>query len=76
MSKKSKKPEPQSKISKMPVSDLERFAVDQLVKDFLDRAFGGSAQKLLIQALSAGKTSRKDLAELRRLLDELEGKSS
>ena len=29
-------PAPKSKISKMPVSDLERFAVDQLVKDFLE----------------------------------------
>ena len=29
-------PASQSKISKMPVTDLERFAVDQLVKDFLE----------------------------------------
>lgn len=44
----------------------------QLVGDLLDRAFGGSAQKLVMQALSAKKASRRELADIRRLLDELE----
>ena len=44
----------------------------QLVRDLLERAFGGSAQQLVVQALSAKKASREELAEIRRLLDELE----
>ena len=43
----------------------------QLVRDLLDRAFGGSAQKLIMQALSAKKASPKELAEIRALLDEI-----
>ncbi|HUU96051.1 MAG TPA: BlaI/MecI/CopY family transcriptional regulator [Phycisphaerae bacterium] len=45
----------------------------QLVGDLLERAFGGSRTKLVMQALAAKKASPKELAELRRLLDELEG---
>jgi predicted transcriptional regulator len=45
----------------------------QLIGDLLERAFGGSAQKLVLQALAAGKTSAEDLAEIRQLLDRLEG---
>ena len=45
----------------------------QLVGDLLERAFGGSARKLVMQALSARKVSAKELEEIRRLLDELEG---
>jgi BlaI family penicillinase repressor len=44
----------------------------QLAGDLLQRAFAGSAGSLLIGALSARKTSKKELAELRRLLDEYE----
>jgi predicted transcriptional regulator len=44
----------------------------QLVRDLLDRAFGGSAQQLVLQALSAKRASPEELAEIRRLLDELE----
>ena len=47
----------------------------QLVGDLLDRAFGGSAQQLVLQALSGRKASRADLAEIRKLLDEMEQKA-
>jgi predicted transcriptional regulator len=47
----------------------------QLVRDLVDRAFGGSAQQLVMQALSAKKASKADLAEIRRLLDALENKN-
>jgi predicted transcriptional regulator len=40
----------------------------QLVADLLERAFDGSAAKLVLQALAAGKTSAEDLAEIRKLL--------
>lgn len=41
----------------------------QLVGDLLDRAFGGSAMKLVMQALSTRKASPEDLAQIRALLD-------
>jgi len=44
----------------------------QLVDDLLERAFGGSARQLVIQALSGKKTSAKELAQIRELLDQLE----
>jgi BlaI family penicillinase repressor len=42
----------------------------QLAGDLLARAFNGSAQGLMMGALAARKTSKKELAELRQLLDE------
>jgi BlaI family penicillinase repressor len=42
----------------------------QLAGDLLQRAFNGSARSLMLGALSARKASKKELTELRRLLDE------
>jgi BlaI family penicillinase repressor len=42
----------------------------QLADDLLQRAFNGSAKSLMMGALSARKASKKELTELRRLLDE------
>jgi len=47
----------------------------QLAGDLLNRAFDGSAKGLLLGALSARKASKKELAELRRLLDEYRKKT-
>jgi len=44
----------------------------RLVGDLLDRAFGGSAERLVLSALSEKKASREELARIRQLLDELE----
>ena len=55
----------------VPAEETQR----QLVGDLLDRAFGGSAQQLVLQALSGRKASRADLAEIRKLLDEMEQKA-
>ena len=44
----------------------------QLVGDLLERAFGGSPHKLVLQALSAKKASPQELAEIRRLIQKLE----
>ncbi|HUT31336.1 MAG TPA: BlaI/MecI/CopY family transcriptional regulator [Sedimentisphaerales bacterium] len=41
----------------------------QLVGDLMDRAFGGSARKLVMQALAAKKVSAEELAKIRQLLD-------
>jgi predicted transcriptional regulator len=44
----------------------------QLIGDLLERAFDGSATKLVMQALSAKKTSAKELSTIREMLDEFE----
>jgi len=41
----------------------------QLVNDLIDRAFGGSAAALVLQALSAQPASDEELGEIRRLID-------
>lgn len=47
-----------------------------LVRDLLDRGFGGSARQLILGALSARRVSPEDLSEIRKLLDQLEGDKS
>lgn len=44
----------------------------QLVTDLIDRAFGGSAHRLVMQALAPRAASREELDQIRGLLDELE----
>ena len=44
----------------------------QLVGDLLDRAFEGSARKLVLQALSAKPVSAEELSQIRSLLDAIE----
>jgi len=44
----------------------------QLAGDLLQRAFQGSASQLLLGALSARKATKKELSEMRRLLEEHE----
>jgi BlaI family penicillinase repressor len=47
----------------------------QVVGHLLERVFAGSAPRLVMQALAAKKATPAELAEIRRLLDELEGGS-
>ena len=47
----------------------------KLVTDLMDRAFGGSAAKLVLQALSTNPASREELDEIKRLLDKKRGGS-
>ena len=54
----------------LPEEETQR----QLVTHLLDRAFRGSAKKLVLHALSAKKASAAELAEIRKLLDEMSGK--
>ena len=44
----------------------------KLVRDLLDRAFGGSPGNLALQALSLRKATTEELNQVRALLDELE----
>jgi predicted transcriptional regulator len=41
----------------------------QLVRDLLDRAFGGSAGKLVMQALATKRASADELREIRKVID-------
>ena len=54
-----------------PATETKR----QLVGDVLQRVFEGSASELMIHALEGRRTSRKELEELRRLLEEYERKN-
>ena len=44
----------------------------RLVADLLDRAFAGSAARLVQQALSSRRASPEEIANIRRLLDHME----
>jgi BlaI family transcriptional regulator, penicillinase repressor len=44
----------------------------QLVGDLVRRAFGGSALKLVMQAIATKKASAEELAEIRKLIENLE----
>lgn len=41
----------------------------QLVRDLVDRAFGGSATKLVMQALAARRASPEELRDIRKAID-------
>lgn len=51
----------------------EEQTQSQLVGDLLDRAFEGSASRLVMRALASRPASTEELSEIRRLLDQLEG---
>jgi BlaI family transcriptional regulator, penicillinase repressor len=55
-----------------PTLSEERTQKD-LVQDLLDRVFAGSAEKLVMRALSAKKVSPKELKRIREMLEEMEG---
>ena len=52
----------------LPREQTER----QLIKDLVDRAFGGSAKRLVMQALEEKKASPSELAQIEKLLNKLE----
>jgi predicted transcriptional regulator len=54
-----------------PATETKR----QLVGDVLKRVFEGSASELMIHVLEGRRTSKQELDELRRLLDEYEGRT-
>ena len=45
----------------------------RIVADLMERAFGGSASRLVQQALSSRPASEEEIREIRAFLDELEG---
>ena len=53
----------------------EEQTQNQLLGDLLNRAFGGSASRLVMRALSSTKTSKEDLVEIRRMIDDMEDRA-
>lgn len=54
---------------------IEENAIQKrLINKILDSAFGGSASQLIMQILGNHKTSREELEEIRKLLDQLDKK--
>lgn len=54
-----------------PTAKEEQTQVN-LLRNLLQRAFGGSAKKLLVGALAASKASKSEIREIRDILDQLE----
>jgi len=54
--------------SSVPQAETQRILVGEL----LDKAFGGSAANLVMQALASKPASAEDLYSIRQLLDEYE----
>jgi len=53
----------------------QKITQKKMLSDLIEKVYDGSALSLVLQALSSGKTSSKELAEVRRMVDELEGKT-
>ena len=50
----------------------EEKTQNQIVGDMLDKVFAGSAEKLVMRALSAKQMSAEELKKIRQLLDKME----
>jgi predicted transcriptional regulator len=61
---------PQIYRARLPQEQTQK----QLLKDLLNRAFGGSVRQLVMQALSDKKASKEELKQLNQLLDKYEEK--
>lgn len=49
-------------------------AAKRLVKDLVEKVYDGAAMSLVLHALKGATASPEELAEVRRLLDEMEGR--
>ena len=48
----------------------------KMLRDLIDKVYEGSAMSLVLQALSSGKATKAELAEIRQLLDQMEEEQS
>ncbi|AKP50751.1 BlaI/MecI/CopY family transcriptional regulator [Cyclobacterium amurskyense] len=65
--------EKRSHIYKAAISQED--TQQSLVKSFIGKAFGGSAKKLVMQALGQSEPSREEIKEIRAFLDKIENDS-
>ena len=49
-------------------------AAKKFLTELIEKVYDGSAMSLVLQALSAGKASKEEIAEARRLLDEMDAR--
>lgn len=49
-------------------------AAKSFLSELIEKVYDGSAMSLVLQALSSGKASQEEIAEARKLLDQMEGK--
>jgi BlaI family penicillinase repressor len=54
----------------LPEVEAKRGALQEII----EKVFGGSAKELIMQALSARKSSREELTDIRRMIEEMEKK--
>jgi BlaI family penicillinase repressor len=54
-------------------SQPEEQTQRQMVNDLLQKVFGGSARKLVLRAVESERVSAQELAEIRKLLRQMEG---
>jgi len=47
----------------------------RMLRQLVERVYRGSTMSLVVQALSSSKASKQELDEVRKLLDQMEGKS-
>lgn len=50
----------------------EKKATGEFIKELVERVFMGSPARLVMQALDSGKTSRKEIAEIRQMIERIE----
>ena len=51
----------------------QKVTQKKMLGDLIEKVYDGSALSLVLQALSTGKASANELAEVRKMVDELEG---
>ena len=51
----------------------EKQGTGEFIRELVERVFGGSPTRLVMQALGASKPTRSELQNIRRLIDEIEG---
>jgi predicted transcriptional regulator len=61
---------PQTYRARYPREQMQ----SQLLHDLMQRVFGGSVKALVLQALAGRQSSPRELEEIERLLDRMEGK--
>jgi predicted transcriptional regulator len=64
---------PKGKLHIYRPAQAEAKTQRHLAGDLIDRAFGGSARKLIVAALDSKRATPAELAEIRKLLKQIEG---
>ena len=53
-------------------SSSSRRSKNRLVRDFIDRVFGGSMKQLVMHALSSKKSSKREMEEIEKIIQRME----